>query len=155
MKAQLALVLFALCMVVGGTAARGQQLYPIQGPAAAQTPPPIYTAKLTGTMSGNITLVLAKGENFTGRWVYVRPSFVNAQTPGAPSSYPPQPNLAFAWDSIFGQGYFLANLVGEPICESTLRGDQGTALQLEFLNERFGVAADSKGNIYKIAWSKF
>jgi len=130
----------------------GQRLYPVQGPAAGQTPPAIFTAKLTGTLSGNITLVLANGEKFTGRWAYLRPPFVNAQTPGASSSYPPQPNLAFAWDAIYGQGYFLANLLGESICGSTLTGDQGTVLQVEFLNERFGVAVDSKGNIYKIAW---
>jgi hypothetical protein len=154
MKARFGVALFTLCLcaMAGCTAARGQQLYPIQGPAAGQAPPAIYTAKLTGTMSGNITLVLAKGEKFAGRWVYARPSMVNAQTPGTPASFPPQPNLAFAWDAIFGQGYFLANVLGEPVCQSTMTGDQGTALQLEFLNQRFGVAVDSKGNIYKIAW---
>lgn len=86
-------------------------------------------------------------------------TFVNSKSPGAPASYPPQPNLAFAWDLVYGPGYFLANILGsQTVGQATATGDKGTVLQLEFHKERlgvppddmFGVAVDSKGNIYKV-----
>jgi hypothetical protein len=147
-----ALAVLSVLMISASTAAFTQQLYPVQGQSAKQTPPPVYTAKLTGYLGGNISLVLANGESFKGKWAYVRVPFVNVQTPGTPTSYPPQPNLAFDWDSIYGEGYFLSNILGEQIGQSIVTGDQGTVLQLEFLNGKFGVAADNKGNIYKMVW---
>ncbi|MGB8845433.1 MAG: hypothetical protein WCC73_07115, partial [Terracidiphilus sp.] len=74
-------------------------------------------------------------------------------------SYPPQPNLAFAWDVVYGQGFFLANILGsKTVGQATLTGSNGTVLQIEFQAEKlgmpventFGVAVDNKGNIYKV-----
>ena len=159
MKARFALILFSVCMASGCTAAFGQRLFPVQGPAAAQTPPPAFTAKLTNIyrQSGKITLVQANGESFQGTWTIVTASFVNAKTPGTPASYPPQPNLAFAWDAVYGPGYYVGTILGsENVGQAVATGDRGTVLQVEFHREQlgvpednhFGVAVDNKGNIY-------
>jgi hypothetical protein len=153
--------LFALCFFISSIAAHAQRLYPVQGPATAQTPPPQFTAKLTNylKMSGNITLSQAGGETFQGTWSTVTITFINAKTPGTPSSYPPQPNLAFAWDLVYGPGYFNTHILGsQTVGQATTTGSNGTVLQLEFQKEKlgaiidniFGVAVDNKGNIYKV-----
>jgi hypothetical protein len=153
--------LLALCFFIPLTAARAQRLYPVQGPATAQTPPPPFTAKLTNylKLSGNITLSEAGGETFQGTWSTVTITFINAKTPGTPASYPPQPNLAFAWDLVYGSGYFNTHILGsQTIGQATATGSDGTVLQLEFQKEKlgaiidniFGVAIDNKGNIYKM-----
>jgi hypothetical protein len=152
MKMKFTFALLTVCLIYGSTAAFGQYLYPVQGPLAAQTPPPVYTAKLTGSPSFKISLVHITGESFQGKWMAERESFVNIKTPGTPDSYPPQPNLAFAWDAIFGQGYFLSSVLGEEVGHALLTGDQGTILQLEFIDGHFGVAVDNRGNIYKMVW---
>jgi hypothetical protein len=153
--------LFALCFFVPPITAHTQRLYPVQGPATAQTPPPNFTAKLTNYLknSGVITLTQAGGETFQGPWTTVTITFINTKTPGTPSSYPPQPNLAFAWDLVYGAGYFNTHILGsQTVGQATATGDSGTVLQLEFQKEKlgatidniFGVAVDNKGNIYKV-----
>jgi hypothetical protein len=152
-KMKVALFYLALCVLSAATRASGQQLYPVAGPVSSETPLRTIRAKLNGgPQSGGISLVFADGETFQGRWAYLRPSLVNAKPPEAPDSYPPQPSLNFAWDAIYGQGYFLAHLLGEPMGQAILTGNQKTILQLEFFNGKYGVAADSKGNIYKMVW---
>jgi hypothetical protein len=152
MKSKFALGLLCICLTSGSAGALDHNLYPVQGPLAAQTPPPEITVKLTGSPSYKISLVHIKGESFQGKWTTERESFVNVKTPGTPASYPPQPNLAFAWDAIFGQGYFLSSVLGEQVGHALLTGDQGTVFQLEFIDGHFGVAVDSRGNIYKMVW---
>jgi hypothetical protein len=151
--------LAGLCLFVPSIAARAQRLYPVQGPATAQTPPLAFTAKLAMSGARKITLTLAGGETFQGTWAVTTVSFVNSKSPGTPDSYPPQPNLAFAWDLVYGQGYFLANILGSTtLGQASATGNNGTVLQLEFRAEKlglppddmFGVAIDNKGNIYKV-----
>jgi len=157
----LLLGLFAVCFFVLPTAAHAQRLYPVLGPATAQMPPPSFTVKLANYLgkSGTITLAQTGGETFEGTWTTTTITFVNAKTPGTPSSYPPQPNLAYAWDLVYGQGYFLTHLLGsQTVGQATATGSQGTVLQLEFQREKlgapidniFGVAIDNKGNVYKV-----
>lgn len=142
-------------------ALRAQRLYPVQGPATAQTPPSSFNAKLSNYLgkSGNIALTQAGGESFQGTWLTVTITFINSKTPGTPASYPPQPNLAFAWDLVYGPAYFNTHVLGsQTIGQATATGSNGTVLQLEFQKEKlgmpedniFGVAIDSKGNIYKV-----
>lgn len=161
MKARLVLILTGVWAISGLTGAFGQRLFPVQGPAAAQVPPPAFTAKLTNIykQSGKITLVQANQESFQGTWTIVTATYVNAKTPGTPVSYPPQPNLAFAWDVVYGQGYYAASILGsENIGQAMATGDKGTVLQIEFHREQlgapedthFGVAVDNRGNIYKV-----
>jgi len=33
--------------------------------------------------------------------------------------YPPQPNLAFAWDAVYGQGFFVAKILGKKFGQGT------------------------------------
>jgi hypothetical protein len=152
MKAKLALILLGVCMISGCIAASAQQLYPVRGPQASPAPPPIFTAKLTGSVEGKISLILANGEAFEGRWSTMRAPVVSANTPQGAANDPPQPSLSYGWDTIYGSGYYLANVVGESVAHSVLTGSQGTILQLDFNNGHFGVAVDSKGNIYKVVW---
>jgi hypothetical protein len=151
-KMKAAVQLLAFCAVCASGSAFGQQLYPVQGPATAKVPPPRITASPHGSYAGKISVAEEGGESFQGKWSSTVASFANVKAAGSPASFPPQPNLAFAWDAVFGQGYFVANVLGYGIGQATLTGDHGTVLQLEFLNTRFGVAVDNKGNIYKMVW---
>jgi hypothetical protein len=163
MRTRFAIVLslLVLCFFVPPTAARAQRLYPVQGPATAQTPPPSFNAKLSNYLgkSGVITLTQAGGETFQGPWTTVTVTFINSKTPGTPASFPPQPNLAFAWDLVYGPDYFNTHILGsQTVGQATATGSNGTVLQLEFQKEKlgatidniFGVAVDNKGNIYKV-----
>ena len=155
MKTTLVLVLLAICMI--SSVACAETLYPVQGPLAAQAVPPAMTAKFSGSNSGKFALVHAGGESFQGKWTFVTASFVNAKTPQDPATYLPQPNLAFAWDAVYGQGYFLAQIVGSRIRQVIAKGDQGTTIQVECLFADphagyNGVAVDSNGNLYKVVW---
>jgi hypothetical protein len=157
MKTKLVLALLSICVAAGSAPAFAETLYPVQGPLAAQAPPPVMKAAFHGTSSGNFTLVQANGETFQAKWTSVTPSFVNNKTPENPASYLPQPNLAFAWDTVYGQGFFLAQVVGTRIRQVVATGNQGTVIQVECLfgDARAGlngVAVDSKGNVYKVIW---
>jgi hypothetical protein len=166
MKARLLLVLLAVFTIAEYSAAFGQKLYPVQGPAAAQTPPQVLTAKIkTGMVSESISgFVSANGGAIQGKFATVTASSANARTLGTPESYPPQPNLAFAWDTVYGQGFYLSHVLGNSIAQGDFTGDQGTVLQVEIYydifrgasNEAFskgyGVAVDNKGNLYKMVW---
>jgi hypothetical protein len=159
-RSAIVFALLALCSVAPHVL-RAQRLYPVLGPATAQTPPPNFNAKLSNYLgkSGNITLTQAGGESFQGTWSTVMVTFINSKTPGTPDSYPPQPNLAFAWDLVYGPAYFNTHILGsQTIGQATATGSNGTVLQLEFQKEKlgipvdniFGVAIDNKGNIYKV-----
>jgi hypothetical protein len=167
MRTNLALSLLSVCLLAGGVAASAQRLYPVSGPSATQGPPPVFTAKLSGGKeftgkvgsTGKIVLSQANGEQFHGTWTVYTASFANKKTPGAPDSYAPQPNLAFAWDMVYGPGFYVANILGsEHVGQAVTTGSQGTVLQIEFRGEAmkaregntFGVAIDSRGNIYKV-----
>jgi hypothetical protein len=95
---------------------------------------------------------MSNGEVLKGKCVTVKPSSLNTKTPGTPDSYPPQPDLAFAWDTIYGQGYFAAHILGKKIWQGIFTGDQATVLQVEFLDGQHGAAVDNKGNVYKAVW---
>jgi len=154
MKPTVALILLSLCLI-SAEAARGETLYPVFGPRAAQAAPPVIAARFHGSNGGKFALTDAGGETFQGTWSYVTPSFVNAKTPQEPANNLPQPNLASAWDAVYGQGDFLAKGVGQPMRQVVMTGNKGTTIQVECLpgpNLTFyGVAVDSKGNIYKVA----
>jgi hypothetical protein len=163
MKTKLVLALLSTCVVAGSAAAFAETLYPVQGPLAAQASPPAMKLNFHGSTSGNFSLVQTSGETFQGKWASVTPAFVNNKTPENPASYLPQPNLAFAWDAVYGQGYFVGQVLGTRIRQAVATGDKGTVVQVECLygDQRFpgvpnfgfnGVAVDSKGNIYKVVF---
>jgi hypothetical protein len=159
-SAGLALAVSSLMFVAAGGAS-AQRLFPVQGPAATQAAPPLFSAKLQNYAgkSGKIALTRANGETFQGTWSIVTATFANSKPAGTPASYPPQPNLAFAWDLVYGQGYYVATILGsENVGQAMATGDRGTVLQIEFnrnqigniQDNHFGVAIDNKGNIYKV-----
>ena len=158
LKVALVLPLLGISLISGCHLSIPLNLYPVQGPAAAMTPPQVFNSTIifNGTPysnSGKVSLVLANGESFQGQYTTATADSVNAKTPGTPASYPPQPNLSFAWDAIYGQGSFVAQILGKQVQHVLLTGNQGTVLQTEFVYPR-GVAVDNKGNVYKMVWSR-
>ena len=160
MKAKLVLSLVAscVCIIWGSDYALGQKLYPVQGPQALQATPPVFSGQIRRPMFGGALPTLLKswtvanGEVLPGKCVAVKATSVNTKTLGTPDSYPPQPNLAFAWDAVYGQGYFAAHVLGGKIWQGMFTGNQGTVLQVEILDGQHGAAVDNKGNIYKVVW---
>jgi hypothetical protein len=164
-KTRLALLLLFATVFCAGGPAFGQQLYPVRGPLAAQPTPPVLKAKTKEGMVSYtlVAWILPNGELLnldkkSYRWTV---AFANNKTPGAPESYPPQPNLAFAWDAVYGQGYYVANVLGSKnVGQGLFSGANGTVLQIEFLRYPpghaggipAGVAVDNQGNLYKMAW---
>jgi hypothetical protein len=165
-KVKFALILLIVSMLSGGVAAFPQRLYPVQGPLAAQPSPPVLIGKIKKGMisvklaswalpNGDVLKLNEKSKGWTV-------AFANNKTPGTPESYPPQPNLAFAWDAVYGQGYYVANILGsKSIGQGVYMGDKGGILQMEFLRYqsdnpppgiKSGVAIDNQGNIYKMAY---
>lgn len=157
-------------IVTSAMPAFGQKLYPVQGPLASQTPPPVFSGHLKRPMFGvgAVAKVLksftvANGEVLEGNCTEVTATSANSKAPGTPESFPPQPNLAFAWDAIFGAGYFNAHILGAKIWRGIFKGNQGTVLQVEMQeqlgpdrNNDFyrGAAVDNKGNVYKLVWPR-
>ena len=148
--------LFMFSLWIGGSAF-GQKLYPVQGPLASQMPQPVFTAKIRRPMfaMGPVFLLLkswtvANGEVLTGKPKKVKAAAVN--TPAPDASLPPQPNLAFAWDAVYGEGFFVARILGKDFGQGIFTGKQGTILQVESIDGQNGVAVDNKGNIYKMVW---
>lgn len=159
------LVVSIAALLASSVAARipaaAQRLYPVTGPATTQTPPPQFTAKMTTIFAkgGKISLTLGDMETFEGTWTTVTADTVNRAEPGSPLPAPPQANLAYAWDMVYGQGYFLANVLGSQLLgQAIAKGSRGTILQIEFHKtslgnadvNTFGVAVDNKGNVYKV-----
>jgi hypothetical protein len=152
MKVVVLSVLFSVSILSGCVFTSSGKLYPVQGPSAATAPPLVFDATMKSSTKGStISMVLANGESFQGRLLEFTETSVNAKTPGTPASYPPQVNLSFAWDAVYGQGDFVAHLLGKSVLQTTMTGSQGTVLQAELAGQR-GVAVDNKGNIYKIVW---
>lgn len=150
-------LVLALCICGACGYAFGQKLYPVEGPLAAQTPQPVFKGQIRHpifAMGSQFLLLkswtLANGDVLTGKPKTAKATSVN--TPAPQASAPPQPNLAFAWDEVYGQGFFVARILGKEIGQGIFVGKQGTVLQVESLDGRSGVAVDNKGNIYKMVW---
>jgi hypothetical protein len=160
MKTKLVLSLAALCtcVVAASGNAFAQKLYPVQGPLAAQTPQPVFKGQVRRPVVslGSVFLLLkswtvTNEEVLQGKPKTLKASSVTpAPTTGAISL--PQPNLAFAWDAVYGEGFFVAHILGNEFGQGVFTGNQGTVLQVESLDGRNGVAVDNKGNTYKMVW---
>jgi hypothetical protein len=147
-----AVLLVCAVSLLSGCFSTGR-LYPVQGPLAAQTAPPIYSARMTGAFnSGNITVTLAGGEVCQGPWGLVSRKPTDAGTASGV-------NWPKIWDAVYGGGYYTANVLGAPLhVRSTMTGSKGTTLNVEMyrrdvpgqMTEIHGVAEDSGGNIYKV-----
>lgn len=148
MLKSIAAVVLGTAMLSGCIMMGPGHLYPVQGPLAAQSPPPIYSATLSGALSsGTLRATLAGGE-VVGSWQRVSPTDTSAG------------KLAAQWDAIYGPGYFVASVLGNSnFCRATLSGAQGLHLDVEFLIIPLGqvaggkgVASDAQGNLYKLTF---
>ena len=158
MKLKLAFPLLALWVCILSGCYLNGHLYPVQGPLAAQTPPPVFNARMSGAFnSGSLTALLTGGEVCKGAW-----SGVN-QNPaaGAGSGASPAPDLSSAWDTVYGHGFYTAHILGARLhVKGVLTGNKGTILHVELyrpdtpngLNEIKGVGTDDNGNVYKLAF---
>ncbi len=158
------LVLTLLCTT--GFASGNGNFYLISGPQFAGTPAP-YSGVFKGNLyqPKSVSAVLLNGEKFEGKWVSTSPGKVRYADHPVPAVV--EPKLASAWDSVYGQGFFTAHVVGAPFfARAEVKGSKGTVLQVE-IYRRFtdgqatppypaldlqGVAQDSSGNIYKVVF---
>jgi len=159
MKARL--VLFLLCLSFLSGCFQKVRLYPVSGPLSFRTPPPIYAAKIAGAFkAGNISATLENGEVCKGSWEAVSNRPTSNSNPS--TSNVTSPDMTSAWDAVYGQGYYVAHVLGTRLhIHGVLNGDQGTILHVDAyrtedangdLNTPRGVAVDNKGNTYKMAF---
>ena len=154
--------LFSLLLVSCHATAR---FYPVQGPLAEQTPPPVYVGKLSGAFySGTMTVTGNQGTVFSGRWETVRQP---AKSTEAPQTAASDTEMATLWDSIYGNGFYVANVLGTRLYgRGSLKAGNGDTLKVEFYRPEKatndanairgsikGVGRDDKGNVYKITFS--
>ena len=158
-----ATVVLLCASLLAGCSATGR-LYPVQGPLSQQEPAPVFVARMSGGLhSGNFNVVLNNGEACKGRWMQLpRP---NGPANAAISSSPSSGSMASEWDLVYGQGFYVAHVLGARLyARAEITGDQGTHLHAELykpdsvkveeqtISSIKGVAKDDKGNIYKIAF---
>ena len=126
-------------------------LFPVDGPLARMSPPPILEATVDGIMgnTGNIFLGMPDGETCKGRWSSLAP--VHVKQPAASASG----GMAALWASVYGSSYSVENVPGVNKGEAMLVCDKGTVMQVEFLTgsgtaNGTGIAKDNRGNIFKV-----
>ena len=134
-------------MVAGTFAGKSPfHLYPVAGPLADSTTVPVIAGSGSWMYpAGEQTIVFPDGERFTGKLSGPYRGDVDSR------------ELVSAWDSVYGAGYYVANVMGAATWhgKATITGSHGTALQIEAIKDNrdhgvIGVAKDSKGNILKL-----
>jgi hypothetical protein len=127
-----AVLMFWVCIFAASGSAFAQRLYPVEGPIASQTPQPVFKGHISHPIFGVSPLFMllrswtvANGEVLQGKPKKVKASSVNNPVPSA--SAPPQPNLAFAWDAVYGPGYFVGHILGKDM-ESRQHLQNGLAM---------------------------
>lgn len=160
MKSRLVFLLLIVSTLSGCSATA--RLYPVQGPLSAQTPLPVYLAKLTGALnSGSISAVLNDGEIGKGRW-HVIHRVIPAK--GADAATDPTAfNMSAEWDFVYGPGFYVSHVLGaRQYARAVVTGNKGTVLNVEMYkpnNEENntpsaikGVAKDNNNNVFKLAF---
>jgi hypothetical protein len=118
---------------------------PVRGPLAEQKPVASYPARMTGALSGQITLTLPGNTACTGSWALRGPQ---------QQSF----DLSADWDLIYGAGYYSAHVLGvREFVRTTLSCTGGGLIRTELSNENNhrgntrGVAEDDHGNVFKVS----
>jgi len=129
---------------------------PVRGPLSQQSPLPTYTAKMSGLLSGTISVSLANGEVCQGPWAFVSKANPNNAKSSAAGAAPP--DMADDWDLVYGTGFYTAHVVGNKLyARATLTGTTGSIIYVELSNETNtrgntkGVAQDNHGNVFKVS----
>ena len=127
-----------------GCAVGAIHLYPIEASSVGQPQKSILSGTIIyAPVSATISFRLQDGEKFFGPCTFGSAAGVND-------------DLKATWDSVYGQGEYLAHVVGSGThCTATLTGSKGTVFHIESYNETAetplkGIAQDSNGNIYKL-----
>jgi len=130
---------------------------PVQGPLSQQSQVPTYTAKMSGLLSGTISVILANGEVCQGPWAFVSKAIPD-NTSNSNAASPVPGDLAADWDLVYGPGFYTAHVVGNRLyARATLTGNAGTIMHVELSNESNtrgntkGVAQDEHGNVFKVS----
>jgi len=107
------------------------RFYPVQGPLAEQTPPPVYVGKISGAFySGNMTVTGNQGEIFSGRWEAVRQP---AKSTDAPKISPSNAEMSVLSDSLYGNGFYVANVLGTRLYgRGSLKASSGKVYKIKF-----------------------
>jgi hypothetical protein len=151
-----ALMLLSVCVLTG--CPQQAHLYPVKGPLSLQNPAPVFAARFSiglGLGHQTFSAVLADSESFkeSGTMKTGKTRLQDASHNPASSA---MSDLASAWDTVYGQGYYVAHVLGSrDSFESQITGSQGTVLQIAMYGDSFGekgVAQDDKGNIYKLVF---
>jgi hypothetical protein len=146
---QLILLLSLATSLSGCVAVHRGHLYPISGPLLVQNPQPIFPLTFFQLVSkGSLSATFKDGEECRGPWVLVSPNDPSAAA------------MSAVWDSVYGQGYFQANVLGTgAFARATLTGTRGTTLNVQFylrnpaaFGTAVGVAADNQGDIFKLTF---
>src|SRR5882672_5669113 len=159
MKNSVLSILLAVSIMTG--CSRTGRLYPVQGPLSAQTPSPVFVAKLTGALnSGNVSVVLGSGEVAKGRWSVVP---VPSAKGAAPATAPENHGMPVVWDTLYGPGFYVSHVLGTRLhAKAVVSGDRGTILNVDMYKGEVehaesagiikGVAKDNHDNIYKLVF---
>jgi hypothetical protein len=124
-------------------------LYQIQSSLSAQTPVPTYKVIIGGVgNSGTMTATLQDDEVCSGKWAPLRQDDPSAS------------KLSAVWDRVYGQGFFVANILGgSGAYRAVLAGNKGTTLTVEFyglnaarMSDVRGVAQDNNGDVFKLTF---
>jgi hypothetical protein len=119
-------------------------LYPVEAAAAGQPQKAILSGTIIyAPVSATLSFRSNDGERFSGPCTLGSAAGVND-------------DLKATWDSVYGQGDYVAHVVGSQThCTATLTGSKGTVFHVESYTETAetpvkGIAQDSNGNIYKL-----
>lgn len=128
----------ALCGCATALYTAQGNLYPVQGPLA--TPLTLAGGSVSATLSG--------GEVYQGSLQKIY------------RNDPAVRSMQEDWDRVYGSGYFVGQVLGQPLERATLAGSHGTNLSIELYNTKpalnlqglTGVARDEKGSLFKVAF---
>ena len=153
MKHKLWLVLVGTSFLVGCTITA--HLYPVQGPLSAQSPLPVFSTKLSGTINPRtISATLSNGEICKGNWIVIPQARVQKGSDAATTIN----DLAPIWDTVYGTGYYVSHALGSKYYDRAVAtGNKGTVLTMELYvdsgdGDMKGVAKDNHENIYKVVF---
>ena len=164
----------AFLPILTGCQADGN-LYPVQGPLAQQSRPPVFSAGITGgNKIESFYATMAGGESVSCSLTAIANG--KKRVSDAPPSDAQSPfHMPAAWDAVYGASFYEAHVLGThgPYYWCAATGSRGTALHAEIYVSDYaqrkeykekwdnvfapkaenvkGVVQDDKGNIYKFA----
>lgn len=132
--------------LIGGCALQvGGSFSPVRGPLAEVKPAPNYPARMTGALSGTISVNVPGDGSCAGSWSGTRKQ---------PRTF----DLSADWNLVYGPGYYAAHVLGDRLfVRTTLECSGGSVMRVEVSNEynrpgyTHGVAEDDHGNVFKIS----